>query len=157
METKKYPSCGEEILAAAKKCKHCGEWLDKATTIKLEQKVKPAKKKPVKAIIIGGIAAIVVIVVSFEFLLTNPLSSSVGNTAVIKKSILDTDYSISIGDALDNYKYFTKTEWKEFKTSQGKEIVEFEGNYSKNDVIVIIQFILNKNMKENEICQGDNA
>jgi len=157
METKKCPSCGEEILAAAKKCKHCGEWLDKATTIKLEQKVKPAKKKPVKAIIIGGIAAIVVIVVSFEFLLTNPLSSSVGNTAVIKKSILDTDYSISIGDALDNYKYFTKTEWKEFKTSQGKEIVEFEGNYSKNDVIVIIQFILNKNMKENEICQGDNA
>jgi len=28
-ETKTCPYCGEEILAAAKKCKHCGEWLDK--------------------------------------------------------------------------------------------------------------------------------
>ncbi len=30
MEEKKIcPYCGEEILAVAKKCKHCGEWLDK--------------------------------------------------------------------------------------------------------------------------------
>lgn len=28
-ETKRCPYCGEEILAVAKKCKHCGEWLDK--------------------------------------------------------------------------------------------------------------------------------
>lgn len=28
-ETKVCPYCGEEILAVAKKCKHCGEWLDK--------------------------------------------------------------------------------------------------------------------------------
>ena len=27
-ETKNCPYCGEEILAIAKKCKHCGEWLD---------------------------------------------------------------------------------------------------------------------------------
>ena len=26
-ETKQCPYCGEEILIAAKKCKHCGEWL----------------------------------------------------------------------------------------------------------------------------------
>ena len=30
METKICPYCGEEILATAKKCKHCGEWLDKS-------------------------------------------------------------------------------------------------------------------------------
>lgn len=28
-QTKKCPYCGEEILAVANKCKHCGEWLDK--------------------------------------------------------------------------------------------------------------------------------
>lgn len=27
-ETTRCPYCGEEILAVAKKCKHCGEWLD---------------------------------------------------------------------------------------------------------------------------------
>jgi DNA-directed RNA polymerase subunit RPC12/RpoP len=27
-ETKRCPYCGEEILAVARKCKHCGEWLD---------------------------------------------------------------------------------------------------------------------------------
>jgi len=27
-ETKRCPYCGEEILATAKKCKHCGEWLE---------------------------------------------------------------------------------------------------------------------------------
>ena len=27
-ETKNCPYCGEEILAGAKKCKHCGEWLE---------------------------------------------------------------------------------------------------------------------------------
>lgn len=31
-ETKTCPYCGEEILAIAKKCKHCGEWLDTETS-----------------------------------------------------------------------------------------------------------------------------
>ena len=28
-DVKNCPYCGEEVLAVAKKCKHCGEWLDK--------------------------------------------------------------------------------------------------------------------------------
>lgn len=31
-ETKRCPYCGEEILAVAKKCKHCGEWLNREET-----------------------------------------------------------------------------------------------------------------------------
>lgn len=31
-ETKRCPYCGEEILAIAKKCKHCGEWLSEDKT-----------------------------------------------------------------------------------------------------------------------------
>jgi hypothetical protein len=30
-ETKDCPFCSEQILATAKKCKHCGEWLDGST------------------------------------------------------------------------------------------------------------------------------
>ena len=37
-ETKICPYCGEEILAGAKKCKHCGEWL--------EEEPKPVTVKP---------------------------------------------------------------------------------------------------------------
>jgi uncharacterized protein (DUF983 family) len=29
-EVKRCPYCGEEVLTVAKKCKHCGEWLDKS-------------------------------------------------------------------------------------------------------------------------------
>jgi hypothetical protein len=34
------PYCGEDILAVATKCKHCGEWLDKTATSKVQFKPK---------------------------------------------------------------------------------------------------------------------
>ena len=51
MDTKQCPYCGEEILAAAKKCKHCGEWLEKlendttSTSEKIIVNHKPPKYK----------------------------------------------------------------------------------------------------------------
>ena len=33
-ETKQCPYCSEEILATAKKCKHCGEWLEESDKVK---------------------------------------------------------------------------------------------------------------------------
>lgn len=36
-DTKKCPYCGEEILAVAQKCKHCGEWLDKDSSPEVKQ------------------------------------------------------------------------------------------------------------------------
>jgi len=43
-EFKRCPYCGEEILAVAIKCKHCGEWLDKPATSKTSKKQSTAKK-----------------------------------------------------------------------------------------------------------------
>ena len=51
MEEKKLcPYCGEEILAVAKKCKHCGEWLDKKENVetRIEAKQVPEKKTAFK-------------------------------------------------------------------------------------------------------------
>jgi len=36
-EKKKCHCCGEEILAVAKKCKHCGEWFEKTTIVNKEE------------------------------------------------------------------------------------------------------------------------
>ena len=73
-ETKKCPYCGGEILAVAKKCKHCGKWLneDPAPTpatetqpIKETQPInnEPAKPKKSKNIIIGVLGAVIVVLV----------------------------------------------------------------------------------------------
>jgi len=37
--TKKCPYCDEEIAAAAKKCKHCGEWLEKESELEEDEQV----------------------------------------------------------------------------------------------------------------------
>jgi hypothetical protein len=67
-----------------------------------------------------------------------------GDIGMVKRSILsDLDHSITIGDALENYKYFKKTEWTNFTTEQGRKIVEFRGYYTKWDAVVTIQFVLN--------------
>ena len=44
-ETKRCPYCGEEILATAKKCKHCGEWQEEKPANAAES-IQPATARP---------------------------------------------------------------------------------------------------------------
>jgi len=74
----------------------------------------------------------------------------ISNTDYIKNSFFVEDYSMNIGDMLDNYQYFTKTEWKEFTTERGQEIVEFNGYYYQKHIIVRIQFTINKDRLEDD-------
>ena len=47
METKKCPYCGGEIMLAAKKCKHCGEWLEEqAKSIHSSEPIKQVNHSP---------------------------------------------------------------------------------------------------------------
>ena len=51
------PFCDEEILADAKKCKHCGEWLSEEDRIAHEESAEEPKGYIIGAIISGVIAA----------------------------------------------------------------------------------------------------
>ncbi|MFA7446103.1 MAG: hypothetical protein WCY89_09165 [Flavobacteriaceae bacterium] len=72
------------------------------------------------------------------------------NTNLVKDHVDDLDPSLTLGEALDNYKYFIKTEWKEFTTQRGQEMVEFNGYYNEKDIVVRIQFLINKDWVEDE-------
>jgi hypothetical protein len=90
-----------------------------------------------------------VLIVSDIQLLTS--CNHFGNINTVKRSILsDIDHSISIGDALDKYKYFTKTTWEEFETDQGRRVVEFKGYYNMWEGVLRMQFILNKDLVKDE-------
>ena len=83
-QTKNCPYCGEEIMVAAKKCKHCGEWLEPKETVSAsaempskveepqmneqsgstENKVAPVESyyfSTTKKLVVGTIAAVLVI------------------------------------------------------------------------------------------------
>jgi hypothetical protein len=82
--------------------------------------------------------------------INNTKSDFISNTEFVKQSFLDFDQSSTIGEVLDNYRYFTNTEWEEFITDQGKEIVEFKGYYTDdfdNDLVVRIQFRMNRDRR----------
>lgn len=69
---KKCPYCGEEIMADAKKFRHCGEWLDKTTIDNVEQptatKKEAPKSKKITWIIAGGVVIILAVVVGILIL-----------------------------------------------------------------------------------------
>ena len=52
----------------------------------------------------------------------------------VKKSTLFRLDSLTVGDALNNYKYFKTKKWKLIKTSNGKRIVEFCASYKADNL-----------------------
>ncbi len=54
-----------------------------------------------------------------------------GDVSLVKNGYLDFDKSITVGQALDGYKSFDKTEWKAIKTEQGRKIVICDALLSK--------------------------
>lgn len=54
-------------------------------------------------------------------------SISGGDVSLVKDGMLEMDKSLTVGKAIDNYKFFKKTDWKLVTTDNGKKIVTAEG------------------------------
>ena len=110
-DTKNCPYCGEEVLIAAKKCKHCGEWLNKISVDaskkivdagkKIKEKIKMSKlsKKVTASIIIGtiGVGALVGAGEGHEAGATKPIS--VPKTIFYLSTAIERDTCISQAQA----------------------------------------------------------
>lgn len=64
---------------------------------------------------------------SIVLLLVSIVSGCQGKVDQVKNMVWDADKSLTLGKALDNYKYFEKREWSAKKTDNGKEFIEFIG------------------------------
>lgn len=64
---------------------------------------------------------------SIVLLLVSIVSGCQGKVDQVKNMVWDADKSLTLGKALDNYKYFEKREWSAKKTDNGKEYIEFIG------------------------------
>ena len=78
-QTKPCPYCGEEILAVAKKCKHCGEWLKEEVVEQTPQTAQletaPSSSRHHKLWMLGGLALVVIVAVCISLSSSNDTSS----------------------------------------------------------------------------------
>src|SRR5262249_47942828 len=74
--------------------------------------------------------------VSLMLVVSGPAYGDPDYVSFVKNSYLPRiDKTITVGDALDTYKYFSRTEWKSHTTDQGRNIVEFVGIFNKKKII----------------------
>ena len=79
------------------------------------------------------------------FLIVNLFLISACNSKInsVKETHWGSEESITLGDALDKYKYFEKTKWKNIKTDNGRKFVEFTGIISPNEFLSGVDEVLN--------------
>ena len=67
--------------------------------------------------------AILALITTLLFGCNKVKSATGGDVSLVKGGTLEIDKSLTVGQAIDNYKYFKKTKWDLLKTENGKKIV----------------------------------
>lgn len=62
----------------------------------------------------------------------------------VKSGVMDFDQTITVGEALDNWKSCRKTHWEEFETDNGVKVVEFSCEHKVNDYFDKVKKLLSK-------------
>jgi len=75
--------------------------------------------------------------------------SDSGDIGKVKNGILELDKSLTVGEAFENYKYFTDVKWEAFKTENGRRVVQVAGTLDLN------KYPLGKEWKNNGIKKAD--
>lgn len=76
---------------------------------------------------------------------------SQGDLDVVKKAHLEFDKSVTIGQALDGYKYFEKKEWLTTKSPEGARLVILKTGMSPEYLKELNQVCSKKNPKQQKI------
>ena len=73
----------------------------------------------------------------YGFLLAIIVSGCLSSDPIqmVKKGTLEFDKSVTVGNALNGYKYFNSTKWTSFQDSQKRTIVQFDATYDYNKFI----------------------
>jgi hypothetical protein len=153
-------NCGNQMKDGAKFCPKCGgkvqaEPAHDVQTPKIPQPVRPdttptipvapsqtqvsdhakasPKLKPIFAlfIVIAVMGGGLILVISFGIRGCGKIFH--GDVSKVKNGTLEFDETVKVGDAFDNYKYFSKTSWKEITSDQNKKVVEFVGTYDDSE------------------------
>jgi hypothetical protein len=61
------------------------------------------------------------------FLLLFGACSNSDEINLVKNGILELDKSLTVGEAFENYKYFSDVKWEAFKTDNGRRVVQVTG------------------------------
>ena len=133
------PFCKEEIAEGAIKCKHCGSSLKETSPIgdpsQRSPNLKPQKKSISTIILIGALVLVACLVAGY-FLLNNTDSY----VSMVKNGSLQMAPNQKIGKAFNNF--FGSPKWRHFQSNEGKNVVEFTGNFSyeNEEAKALIQF-----------------
>lgn len=123
--------------------------------------ITPSKTKRLALCIQGTFAILIVLSLMY--------GGYANNVTLVKGGTLAIDEAVTVGDAFDNYTYFSETSWDSLETKNGRKVVQVSGSFDldkhpqavtflENGILAIdllLQFSINKDGKTFNLSYGE--